>query len=75
MDCSPHTERHLTWDRRWAHSIVIPLASKHMQTSTESKIFDLVTQYADFLEKNWRLSPESIRWSKIETHLRRPTSL
>jgi acyl-CoA synthetase (AMP-forming)/AMP-acid ligase II/lauroyl/myristoyl acyltransferase/acyl carrier protein len=52
-----------------------PLIPRDMEASIESKIFDLVTQYADFLEKSWRLSPESVRWSKMEKHLRRPTSL
>jgi lauroyl/myristoyl acyltransferase len=52
-----------------------PLTPKDIHSPIEEKILDLVAQYVDFLERSWRLSPESVQWSKMEKHLRRATEL
>jgi lauroyl/myristoyl acyltransferase len=52
-----------------------PLVPKDIHSPIEEKILDLVAQYVDFLESSWRASPESVKWSKMEMHLRRATEL
>jgi acyl-CoA synthetase (AMP-forming)/AMP-acid ligase II/lauroyl/myristoyl acyltransferase len=52
-----------------------PLTPHDIQSPLEEKILDLVAQYVDFLESSWRASPESVKWSKMEKHLRRATEL
>jgi acyl-CoA synthetase (AMP-forming)/AMP-acid ligase II/lauroyl/myristoyl acyltransferase len=52
-----------------------PLVPRDAHSPIEEKILDLVAQYANFLESSWRASPESVKWSKMEKHLRRATEL
>jgi acyl-CoA synthetase (AMP-forming)/AMP-acid ligase II/lauroyl/myristoyl acyltransferase len=67
------TTRHL--DGSIHSTFFPPLVLHDPHASVEEKIFDLVNQFAGFLETSWRRSPESVRWSRMEKHMQRPTSL
>lgn len=49
-----------------------PFARLSGDPDRKNQVYDLLNQYAAFVDRSWKMAPESLLWQVIDTHLNRP---
>jgi amino acid adenylation domain-containing protein len=49
-----------------------PFARPSGDPDRKNRVYDLLSQYAEFVDRAWKTAPESLLWQVIDTHLNRP---